>query len=202
MNLPNFMKRFSSWKQKEKEVQPKKIENKTAEEIWNIIRSWNYQWENFNKVVDYIENIIVGILENDVKILRLKRGIYTKNLWLALTLPWFFGEEYFNSQIKKQDPEIEDMLQRNQVTRVSTDSLRRYFIVKALEEILKISSAEEFWNKKYKIWNIEINSFGDLEQYRTELKNMHEKFVNYDIPWFKDAVEYAARNGINTNFYS
>ena len=203
MKLPNFLKKLSSWKQEKQEVNPKeKVGNKTAEEIWYIIRNWNYQWENFNKVVDYIENIIVWILENDVKLLGLKHKVYTKELWLALMLPWIFGEEYFNSQISKHDPEIEDMHQRNQVTRVSTDSLRRYYILKALNEILRISSEEEFGDRNYKIWDLEINSFEDLEQNRTLLENIHEKFENYDIPWFKEAVEYAAQNGVNTNFYS
>ena len=203
MHFPNFMKRFSSWKQERQEVQPKeKIENKTALEIWKIIRSRNYQWENFNKVVGYIENIIVWVLENDVNLLGLKHKVYTKELWVALMLPWIFGEEYLNSQIAKHDPQIEDIHQRNQVTRVSTDSLRRHYILKALDEILKISSAEEFWDKNYKIWDLEINSFEDLEQNRVQLQNIREKFENYDIPGFKEAVEYAAQNGINTNFYS
>jgi hypothetical protein len=51
----------------------------------------------------------------------------------------------------KHDPELEDIYQRNQVTRVSTDSLRRYYILKALDAILKKSSAEEFGNRNYKI---------------------------------------------------
>ena len=203
MKLPNFMKRFSSKEQEKQKNQPKeKIENKTAEEIWNIIRSRNYQWDNFNKVVNYIESIIVWVLENDAKLCGLRQKVYTKELWLALMLPWFFGEEYFNKQMAKHDPELEDIHQRNQVTRVSTDSLRRYYILKALNEILKISSTEEFGDKNYKIWKLEINSFEDLEQNRAKLQTMRESFENYDIPWYKEAVEYAAQNGINTNFYS
>ena len=196
------MKRFSSKEQESQESQPKEqIVNKTAEEIWYIIRSRNYQWDNFNKVVDYIENIIVWVLENDAKLLGLKHDIYKKELWLALMLPWIISEEYFDRQMAKHDPELEDIYQRNQVTRVSTDSLRRYYILKALDEILKISSAEEFGNRNYKIWNVEINSFEDLQHNRILLQNMREKFENYKIPGFKEAVQYAAQNGINTNFY-
>jgi hypothetical protein len=80
--------------------------------------------------------------------------------------------------------------------------LRRYYILKVLDEILKISSTEEFGDKNYKIWKLEINSFEDLEQNRAKLQTMRESFENYDIPWYKEAVEYAAQNGINTNFYS
>ena len=202
MKLPKFMKRFSSKEQESQESQPKEqIVNKTAEEIWYIIRSRNYQWDNFNKVVDYIENIIVWVLENDAKLLGLKHDIYKKELWLALMLPWIISEEYFDRQMAKHDPELEDIYQRNQVTRVSTDSLRRYYILRALDEILKISSAEEFGNRNYKIWNVEINSFEDLQHNRILLQNMREKFENYKIPGFKEAVQYAAQNGINTNFY-
>lgn len=202
MKLPKFMKRFSSKEQESQESQPKEqIVNKTAEEIWYIIRSRNYQWDNFNKVVDYIENIIVWVLENDAKLLGLKHDIYKKELWLALMLPWIISEEYFDRQMAKHDPELEDIYQRNQVTRVSTDSLRRYYILKALDEILKISSAEEFGNRNYKIWNVEINSFEDLQHNRTLLQNMREEFESYKIPGFKEAVQYAAQNGINTNFY-
>ena len=203
MKLPNFMKRFTSREQERDNSQSReKVVNNAAREIWKIIHSWNYQWENFNKVVNYIENIIVWVLENDVKLHVIRQKVYTKELWLALMLPWFFGEEYFESQAKKHDSKIDDMYQRNQVTRVSTDSLRRHFILKALDEILKISSVEEFWDKNYKIWDIEINTFEDLEQHRAELQDMREKFENYDIPGFKEAVQYAAQNGINTNFYS
>jgi hypothetical protein len=59
--------------------------------------------------------------------------------------------------------------------------LRRYVVLKALDGILKISSAEEFGEKHYKIWDIEINSFEDLEKSRAQLQEMYEKFENYDI---------------------
>lgn len=74
--------------------------------------------------------------------------------------------------------------------------------MQALNEILKISSIEKFWNRNYKIWNIEINSFEDLQQHRNELEGMRDKWENYEIPGYKEAIEYAAENGINTNFYS
>ena len=60
MKLPNFMKRFwnRNKEQWEKNTHPREeVVNKTAEEIWNIIRSWNFQWENFKKTVNYIESI-------------------------------------------------------------------------------------------------------------------------------------------------
>ncbi len=201
MKLPKFLKRFWSKEKVDKNIQSENVVNKTTQEIWNIIRDWNIQWENFNKVVDYIENIIVWVLENDLKLLGLRRKVYMKELWVAMMLPWNFGEEYFDSQIAKHDPEMDDMHQRNQVTRVSTDSLRRHFTLEALDEILKISSVEEFWDRNYKIWEMEINSFDGLEQHRAELQKMYEDFKNYEIPGYKEAVQYAAKNKINTNFY-
>lgn len=201
MKLPKFLKRFDSKEKMDQNTHSENVVNKTTQEIWNIIRDWNIQWENFNKVVEYIEKIILWVLENDVELLGLRHKMYTKNLWLALMMPWFMGEEYFNSQMEKQDPELMDMYNKNQVTRVSTDSLRRYFILKSLDKLLKISSAEEFWDKNYKIWNVEINSFEDLEQHRVELEKMRDDFENYKIPGYKEAVQYAAKNKINTNFY-
>lgn len=203
MKLPSFLKRFGFKESKKQDLKPReKIVDSTATEIWKILHSWNYQWENFNKVVDYIEKIIVKVLENDMELLGLRHKVYVNNLGLALMMPWFMREEYLNSQMRKNDPELEKMHKENLVTRVSTDSLRRYYILNALDEILKISSAEEFWERNYKIWDIEIKSFEDLEQNRSQLQEMFEKFKNYDIPWYKEAVEYAAKNGINTNFYS
>ena len=201
MKLPNFMKRFwnRNKEQWEKNTHPREeVVNKTAEEIWNIIRSWNFQWENFNKTVNYIESIIVWILENDAKLMNLERVYYTGKLSLALNFPPFISTE----DLEKEDPEIREMYNKNRVTRVSTDSLRRHVILKALDGILKISSVEEFGKKHYKIWDIEINSFEDLEKNRTQLQKMYEDFENYNIPWYKEAVEYAAKNGIKTNFYS
>ena len=198
MKLPNFMKRFSSWKQEKQGDWPKeKVVNKSAEEIWNIIRSGNFQWENFNKAVNYIENIIVWILESDAKLMNLQKIYHANQLSLALAFPLFVSPE----DLEKEDPEMEEIYNKNQVTRVSTDSLRRYVVLKALDEILKISSLEDFWDNNYKIWDIEINSFEDLEKNREKLQSMYEKWKSYDIPWYKQAVEYAARHGISTNFY-
>lgn len=195
MKLPNFMKRFTDWKKEKKDSQHREeIVNKTVEEIWNIIRSWNFQWENFNKVVNYIESIIVWILENNAKLMNLRQD----QLSLALTFPLFISP----GDLGKEGSEIREMYNKNIVTKVSTDSLRRHIILKALDWILKISSVEEFGENHYKIWNIEINSFEDLEKNRVQLKKMYEDFENYDIPWYKEAVEYAAKNGINTIFYS
>jgi hypothetical protein len=59
-------------------------------------------------------------------------------------MPIFIGEEYFNGQMDKADPEFLDIFNKNQVTRVSTDSLRRYFILKSLDKILKIASVDDF----------------------------------------------------------
>lgn len=202
MKFPNFMKRFWFKEQKKETVNPREeILDKTQEEIKNIIESWNYQWENFNKIVGYIEDIIVWIFKLNMSINTSRLEVYQKNLWLALLMPWFMAEEYFN-HATKDDADFKDIWDKNQVTRVSVDSLRRDIVLKVLDEILKISSSEEFWYKNYKIWKIEINSFEDLQQHREELENMYEKFENYDIPWYKEAVEYAAKNGINTIFYS
>lgn len=193
------MKRFWNKEKWEKNTQPREeVVNKTAEEIWNIIRSWNFQWENFNKTVNYIESIIVWILENDAKLMNLERIYYTEKLSLALSFPLLVPTE----DLKKENPEIREMYNKNLVTRVSTDSLRRHVILKALDGLLKISSREEFWERYYKIWDIEINSFEDLEKSRAQLQKLYEDFENYDIPWYKEAVEYAAKNGIKTNFYS
>lgn len=130
--------------------------------------------------------------------MNLERVYYTGKLSLALSFPLFVSTQ----DLEKEDPEIREMYNKNRVTRVSTDSLRRYVVLKALDGILKISSAEEFGEKHYKIWDIEINSFEDLEKSRAQLQEMYEKFENYDIPWYKEAVEYAAKNWIKTNFYS
>lgn len=202
MKLTDFLKRFTRREQEKKNSWPReKVENNTAQEIWNIIRDWNIQWENFNKVVDYIQKIILWVFESNVELLGLRCKIYTENLGLALMIP-FIGEEYFKRQMDKTDSELLDMYNENQVTRVSTDSLRRYFILKSLDKLLKISSVEDFWDCNYKIWNIEINSFEDLEKNRGKLQDMREKWENYNIPWFKQAVEYAAKKGIDTKFYS
>lgn len=197
MKLPNFLKRFWSKEKVDKNMKFENIVNQTAQEIWNIIRDWNIQWENFNKVVDYIEKIIFWVFENDVKLLSLQQVYHEKQLSLALAFPFFISPE----DLEKEDPEIIEMYNKNQVTRVSTDSLRRYFILKSLDKLLKISSVEDFWDCNYKIWDIEINQFEDLEKNREKLQDMYEKWKNYDIPWYKEAVEYAAQNGINTNFY-
>lgn len=198
MKFSDLIKRFSKNEGESKESQPReKVVNKTAEEIWNIIRSGNFQWENFNKTVNYIENIIVWILESDVKLMNLQKMHHVNQLSLALAFPLFVSPE----DLEKEDPEIKEIYNKNQVTRVSSDSLRRYVVLEALDGILKISSLDEFWDKNYKIGDIEINSFEDLEKNRVKLQDMYEKWENYDIPWFKQAVEYAAKNGISTNFY-
>lgn len=192
------MKRFSRGWEKNDGHPREKVINQTTQEVANIIKSENYQWENFNKVVGYIESIIVWVLENDVKLLNLQQVHHANQLSLALAFPFFISSE----DLEKEDPEIIEMYNKNLVTRVSMDSLRKNVILKALDGILKISSAEEFWDKNYKIWNIEINSFEDLEQHRVELQKMREDFESYEIPGYKEAVQYAAENGINTNFYS
>lgn len=192
------MKRFSRGWEKNDGHPREKVINQTTQEVANIIKSENYQWENFNKVVGYIESIIVWVLENDVKLLNLQQVHHANQLSLALAFPFFISSE----DLEKEDPKIIEMYNKNLVTRVSMDSLRKNVILKALDGILKISSAEEFWDKNYKIWNIEINSFEDLEQHRVELQKMREDFESYEIPGYKEAVQYAAENGINTNFYS
>ena len=192
------MRKKSKEQEKTEAVPRLKVVNKTVEEIGNIIRTWNFQWENFNKAVGYIENIIVWILENDAKLMNLERVYHAGKLSLALSFPLFISQE----ELEREDPEIREIYNKNRVTRVSTDSLRRYVVLKALDEILKISSADEFWDKNYKIWNIEINSFEDLEQHRVELQKIYEDFESYEIPGCKEAVQYAAENGIDTNFYS
>lgn len=197
MKLPKFLKRFDSKEKMDQNTHSENVVNKTAQEIWNIIRDWNIQWENFNKVVDYIEKIIFWVLENDVKLLSLQQVYHEKQLSLALAFPFFISPE----DLEEEDPKIIKMYNKNQVTRVSTDSLRRYFILKSLDKLLKISSVEDFWDCNYKIWDIEINSFEDLEKNREKLQDMCEKWKNYDIPWYKEAVEFAAQNKINTNFY-
>ena len=191
------MKRFGSKEKMDQNTHSENVVNKTAQEIWNIIRDWNIQWENFNKVVDHIEKIIFWVFENDVKLLSLQQVYHKKQLSLALAFPFFISPE----DLEKEDPEIIEMYNKNQVTRVSTDSLRRYFILKSLDKLLKISSVKDFWDCNYKIWDIEINQFEDLEKNREKLQDMYEKWKNYDIPWYKEAVEYAAQNKINTNFY-
>ena len=166
MKLPNFLKRFWSKEKVDKNMKSENIVNQTAQEIWNIIRDWNIQWENFNKVVDYIEKIIFWVFENDVKLLSLQQVYHEKQLSLALAFPFFISPE----DLEKEDPEIIEMYNKNQVTRVSTDSLRRYFILKSLDKLLKISSVKDFWDCNYKIWDIEINQFEDLEKIEKNYK--------------------------------
>lgn len=197
MKLPNFMRKKSKEQEKTEAAHREKVVDDTAKKIWNIIRYGNCQWENFNKAVWYLEKLIVESLDLDVNVLKVSHSVYSKKLALALTFPWFSFWEDFD----KTDPRLEEIQKKNRVDRVSIDSLRRHYILQALNEILKISSAEKFWNRNYKIWNIEINSFEDLEQHRAELENMRDKRENYNIPGFKEAVEYAAQKGINTNFY-
>ena len=121
-----------------------------------------------------------------------------KQIALALACPFFIYEGCFT----KVDSDFDEITKNNLVTRASTDSLRRHIVLKVLDEILSISSVEDFWDKKYKIWNLEINSYEDLQQNREKLENMRESWENYDIPWFKEAVKYAAEKGISTTFYS
>ena len=191
------MRKKSKEQEKTEAAHREKVVDDTAKKIWNIIRYGNCQWENFNKAVWYLEKLIVESLDLDVNVLKVSHSVYSKKLALALTFPWFSFWEDFD----KTDPRLEEIQKKNRVDRVSIDSLRRHYILQALNEILKISSAEKFWNRNYKIWNIEINSFEDLEQHRAELENMRDKRENYNIPGFKEAVEYAAQKGINTNFY-
>lgn len=198
MKLPKFLKWFWAKENEKNSFQYREnVVDSTTVEIWNIIHSWNYQWENFNKVVGYIESIIVWFLENDVKLLNLQQVYHEKQLSLALAFPFFISSE----DLEKGDPEIGEMYNKNRVMRVSTDSLRRYVVLKALDGILKISSAEKFGEKYYKIWDIEVNSFEELEKNRGSLLEIYEKWKNYDIPWYTEAVEYAAKNGINAKFY-
>jgi hypothetical protein len=94
-------------------------------------------------VVDYLQNLIVKTLDLDVKTMASSRVIASKNLVFALSFPWFISQDFID-KLGKPDPELEEMWESNQVTRVSTDSLRRYVILQALDEILKISSEVEF----------------------------------------------------------
>ena len=197
MKFSNFIRKKPKEQEKTEAMPREKVVDDTATKIWNIIRYGNCQWENFNKAVWYLENLIVESLDLDVNALKVSHAVYLKKLAFALAFPWSLSWEDFD----KADPELEKIQKKNQVDRVSFDSLRRRYILQALNEILKISSAEKFWNRNYKIWNIEINSFEDLEQHRAELEDMHDKWENYNIPGYKEAVEYAAQKGINTNFY-
>ena len=197
MKFSNFIRKKPKEQEKIEAAPREKVVDDTAKKIWNIICYGNCQWENFNKAVWYLEKLIVESLDLDVNVLKVSHSVYSKKLALALTFPWFSFWEDFD----KTDPRLEEIQKKNRVDRVSIDSLRRHYILQALNEILKISSAEKFWNRNYKIWNIEINSFEDLEQHRDELEDMRDKWENYNIPGYKEAVEYAAQNGINTNFY-
>jgi hypothetical protein len=73
-------------------------------------------------------------------------------------------------------------------------------VLQVLDEILN-SSEQDFWDKTYKIWTLEINSYQDLQEKRGELIALRNKWQEYKIPWFQQAVEYAARRQMNTNFY-
>ena len=197
MRFPNFMRKKSKEQEKAETAPREKVVDDTAKKIWNIVRYGNCQWESFNNAVWYLEKLIVESLDLDVNALKVSHAIYLKKLALALTFPWFSSWKDFD----EADPGLEEIQKKNQVDRVSIDSLRRRYILQALNEILKISSSEKFWNRNYKIWDIEINSFEDLEKNRGKLEDMREKWENYNIPGYKEAVEYAAKKGINTNFY-
>lgn len=184
-----MIRRFCSKEQSTEDNKPKEtIVHQTTEEIWKIIHSWDYQWENFNKVILELESFLFRILKLDTDLQELE----CETISGAMNSPIFPLGKILR---------LDDDILENQVTRVSVDSLRRYYILNALDEILKISSVEEFWDRNYKIWDIEITSYADLEQNREELKKLHDRFENYEIPWFKEAVKYAAENKIATNFY-
>ena len=201
MGLKDFMKRFWNRLDNKENGSIEEVTSPMSEEIWKIINSNNYQWENFNKVVSHLENFILKTFGIEVQALKASYEVYSKKVFLALNSPLsllFVSEEFFN----KDDIWLEKISGELLVDRVQVDSLGRHYIIQALNEILNISSAEEFGDRNYKIWDIEINSFEDLEQHRAELENMREKRESYNIPGFKEAVEYAAKNGIGGTFYS
>ena len=187
-----------NWAESQKNPQPTKsvVDNK-RNEIAEIINSWNFQWENFNKVIQKLTELIISTIDLDFKVAKSNINITLEKISFALTFPFFVSEEYFD----KDSFEFDKMWQENNVTRVSTDTLRVSIILKTLNEILNIDSAENFWDRNYKIWDIEINSYEDLEQHRKELQSLYNRYENYNIPRYKEAVEYAAKNGISTTFY-
>ncbi len=195
------MKRFWNRSDNKENGSIEEVTSPTSEEIWKIIKSNNYQWENFNKVVSHLENFIAKTFGIELRALETSCEVFSEKISLVLNQPWlslFVSEEFFN----KDDIWLEKISGELLVDRVQVDSLRRHYVIQALNEILNISSAEEFGDRSYKIWDIEINSFEDLEQHRVELENMREKRESYNIPGFKEAVEYAAKNGIGGIFYS
>lgn len=187
-----------SWAESQKNHQPiESAINNKRNEIAEIINSWNFQWENFNKVIERLTELIMSTIDLDLKAAEKKLNITSQKIRLALTFPLFVSPEY----IDKDYSEFDEIWQANNVTRVSLDTLRVSIILKTLNEILNIDSVEKFWDRNYKIWDREINSYEDLEQQREELQNLYNKYENHTIPWYKEAVEYAAKNGISTTFY-
>lgn len=201
MKLPKFLNAFrKNDNHSEKPQQVNDEISKTRNEVLQIIKEKNFQWDNFNKVISHVESILVWILSNEVRLEGLKVDIQKANIGVALALPWFLSEMYLEKRVHSRDPELDEIGNKNLVLRVSTDSYRRHLVLQVLDEILN-SSEQDFWDKTYKIWTLEINSYQDLQEKRGELIALRNKWQEYKIPWFQQAVEYAAKHQMNTNFY-
>ena len=160
-----------------------------GEEIWQIMTTRNFQWDNYNKLVKWINQDISLLLEWEA-VSSLLWVCCAEELWSALSeAPFFISEDYANKKMQK----INDKIFRMTSKRVARDSYKKYITLKILDELLKISSSEEFGDRHYKIWDIEINSFEDLQEYRKKLEDLHESTYNYDVPLLKETIDYAEK---------
>lgn len=175
------------------------VADKTWQEVRDIIWSRNYEWENFNKVIWYIQDMLLDYFRLNLDVQKSRVEVTSKAIDFTLRCP--FGGVLIDDYMKNTYSCFDEMYKRNLVDRVSIDSLRVHIILEVLGKILKISTPEEFWDKKYKIWKIEINSFEDLEKNRADLQKMYDEYDNYEIGGYEEAVKYAAKNGIDATFY-
>lgn len=167
------------------------------EEILQIMTTRNFQWDNYNKLVKWVNDDLLFLLQLEMASLF---------VWVAKATHScaFSGVPFSPSQslVEEEFQNINDKNFKIVLDRVSRDSYKKVVTLKVLSELLKISSSEEFVDRHYKIWDIEINSFEDLQQNREKLENLYDDTQNQEIPFLKEALEYADEKWIIVPIYS
>ena len=164
--------------------------------MWQIMTTRNFQWDNYNDLINYIDENIAVILEFESMHWLLCRK-YSDELSSALSeCPFLMSEYTADRKAKKKLDEHFEMSAR----RVSFQSYKKHATLQILDDLLNISSADEFNNRHYKIWNIEINSFEDLQHHRKELEDLRNKTQNYEIPLLDEVSKWADEKWITVPY--
>ena len=190
-----WLKRLSErWKEAGQIVKNYQSEQ---QEILQIMTARNFQWDNYNKLVKWV---------NDDLSLLLQLEMASLFVWVAKAAHScaFSGIPFSPSQslVEEEFQNINDKNFKIVLDRVSRDSYKKAITLKVLSDLLKITSTAEFGDRHYKIWDIEINSFEDLQQNREELENLYNNTQNQEIPFLKEALEYADEKWIIVPIYS